>query len=176
MSPTSIEVSPCQTASAALALLDQCASFINSLGPGAYTHQSPMMFNGTIGQHVRHSLDHFVAALTALEGLPIVYDRRERGTKIESEPSAALELIESLRRPLLAVDAREGARAVRVRVMLTAAGDETEIGSTLDRELAFASHHAVHHHAMMVAICHEMKQPVLPGFGKAPSTLNFERN
>jgi hypothetical protein len=48
------------------------------------------------------------------------------------------------------------------------------LGSTLARELAFASHHAIHHHAMMKAIAQEHGQAAESGFGVAPSTLNHE--
>jgi len=172
--PPTLTTAPCPTASAAIALLDQCGAFVQALGVGEYTRPSALMFNGTVGQHVRHSLDHFAAALAALDGAPIDYDHRERGTAIETEPAAALALLDSLRGTLLGVGPSEARRPVRVRVMLTSAGDETDLASTLERELAFASHHAVHHHAMMAAICAERRTPVPAGFGKAPSTLKFE--
>lgn len=165
----------CATASASIAMLDQCAGFLTPIERQAYTTPSPGMFGGTIGQHVRHSLDHFAAALTALDGETIDYDHRERGTSIETDPQAALRQIWAMRERLAELGQAELRRRVRIRVMLTAGGDETELDSTLERELAFAAHHAIHHHAMIAAISVEMKRPVPAGFGKAPSTLHFER-
>lgn len=165
----------CPTSAASLAVLGQCAVFITSLPAAAYSAPSGVLFGATIGQHVRHSLDHFAAALLAEPGEPIDYDHRERGTPIETDPAAAAGLIARLCAHLDALTPRDAARQVRVRIMLTSAGDEAELGSTLERELAFASHHAVHHHAMMAAIASELHHPVPDGFGKAPSTLNHQR-
>jgi hypothetical protein len=50
-----------------------------------------------------------------------------------------------------------------------------ELVSTLGRELAFATHHAVHHQAMMKAIAFEFGVEVEECFGKAPATVNAER-
>jgi hypothetical protein len=158
-----------------MALLDQCAGFLTPIDRSAYTTPSPVLFGGTIGQHVRHSLDHFAAALTALDGATIDYDHRERGTSIETDPGAALDQITQMRGTLAGLAACDVLRAVRVRVMLSAEGEEAEIDSTLERELAFATHHAIHHNAMIAAISVEMKRPVPAGFGKAPSTLQYER-
>ncbi len=166
----------CPTSAASLAVLGQCAAFVASLPTRAYTAPSTVLFGATIGQHVRHSLDHFAAALLTGPGEAIDYDHRERGTPIESDPAAAAGLMAQLRDVLEGLTPAAAGRSVRVRVMLTSAGDETELGSTLERELAFASHHAVHHHAMMAAIANELRHPVPAGFGKAPSTLNHERS
>jgi hypothetical protein len=59
--------------------------------------------------------------------------------------------------------------------MLSGDGHEAELESTLGRELVFATHHAIHHHAMMSAIASEFGIKVGPDFGKAPSTINHER-
>jgi hypothetical protein len=60
--------------------------------------------------------------------------------------------------------------------MLTSDGVDAELGSTLGRELAFATHHAVHHHAMLGAIAAELGVATPPEFGKAPSTIRHERD
>jgi len=65
---------------------------------------------------------------------------------------------------------------VIVRVMLTSDGQDTTLPSTFGRELAFAAHHAIHHHAMIKAIAEEFGIATPAEFGKAPSTLNFERD
>ncbi len=64
---------------------------------------------------------------------------------------------------------------VRVRVMVGADGSTAELRSTLARELAFAAHHAVHHHAMVRAIAAEFGREMPEDLGKAPSTLHHER-
>ncbi len=162
---------PAMAASASLA---HCGALIACLPASVYSKPSVVISGSTIGQHVRHALDHFAAALMALDGATIDYDHRERETPIERDPAEALQLISRLRDRLASVDDEAGSAAARVRIMLSAAGDEAELGSTLGRELAFAAHHATHHHAMIGAIAREHGAAVPAEFGKAPSTLNHE--
>lgn len=164
-----------RVASCADALLAQCRDFILA-SRGVFTTPCPSLMNSTIGQHLRHNLDHFSAAIGAFtDASPIDYDHRARGTPVESDPDEALRVVDSLRARLAdRMDEPVADAPVTVRVMLTAGGEEAALRSTLSRELAFASHHAVHHHAMMAAIAHAHGVPVPPGFGKAPSTLNHE--
>lgn len=162
------------TASAACAILEQCGAFVRLLTSEAYTRPSARMFGSTVGQHVRHALDHFEAACAGLDGETIVYDRRERGTAVETSREAALEMIARLTSRLSGVGPSSASRGVRVEVMLSAGGDEATLESTLARELAFAAHHAVHHHAMMASLGSEMGVEAPSGFGKAPATLRHE--
>lgn len=169
------QAAPAPVARAADALLAQCAGFLASLDDASYVRPSKHIAGSTIGQHVRHTLDHFAAAVRALDGGPIDYDHRERATPIETSRDAALRSIEAIRRPLRGVDDSVALQAVRVRVMLTGDGLEAELASTFAREIAFAAHHATHHHAMMAAIASEHGGTSPAGFGKAPSTIQFER-
>ena len=164
---------------AGMALLEQCGAFVSTVGAadGRYAATSSVLPGGTIGKHVRHCLDHYRAALEGFDtGSPIDYDRRERNVPMETAPSAALEAIGTLRDRLCSLDEPTLGSPVRVRVMLSGDGQEAELDSTLGRELAFATHHAIHHHAMMGAIAAEFGIRVGPEFGKAPSTINHERS
>lgn len=165
-----------RVAAAAIAVLDQCASFIGDLDTAAYTTPSPLQFGSTIGQHVRHALDHFAAACHGGQAGLIDYDHRQRDTVIERDQDAALAEIHRLR-DWLAASGRAGVSApVRVRVMLAGDGAAADLDSSVHREVFFAMHHAIHHHAIMAAIAAEQGLPIPAGFGKAPSTLNHERS
>jgi hypothetical protein len=66
-------------------------------------------------------------------------------------------------------------QSVAVQVM-TSPGTEVCLRSTIAREIAFATHHAVHHQAMMRAIAKELQAECLDAsFGVAPSTIDHER-
>lgn len=168
-------LTPAAALTAAAALLDQCRAFVRSVPAAAYTAPCPLMFDATIGQHVRHALDHFAAALSAIDGATIDYDHRQRDTAIERDPAEAARAIDALIAALRAVPPAGASRTVAIRIMLSGTGDECELGSTLAREIAFATHHAVHHHAMMATIARSIGAQVPPGFGKAPSTIDHER-
>lgn len=162
-------------ASAAIALLDQCAGLLARLPEGAYQAESRVIEGGTIGKHVRHCLDHYRAAIEGLQtGQTVAYDHRARGGDIETEPGAALREIDSLRARLSLITAAQLAEPMSVRFMLTGDGVESEFQTSFGREIAFAGHHAVHHFAMVGAIAAEHGASPPDGFGKAPSTINFE--
>lgn len=190
--------SACQT-------LRGCAAVVRGLDAERYTRVSRRIAGSTIGQHVRHSIDHFAAIATALgagadraagvgvgvgvgAGVGVIdYDHRDRQTPIEKRPGSAIEALERLEARLAALAEAELAAGVRVRVMTGASGEEAELESTLARELAFAAHHATHHFAMIASIVGEQNEgasgasgrafeELPPGFGRAPSTLNYERS
>lgn len=164
------------TVVAAQAMLAQLRTFLAELQGESYITPSPRLMGSTIGQHVRHTLDHFSAALTSLDGGVIDYDHRERQTPIESDVAAALDAIDMLQRDLDRLPPAALDNSVTIRVMLSAEGDQTDLKSTLARELAFAAHHGVHHAAMMASIAGELGASVPAGFGKAPSTRNYEQS
>jgi hypothetical protein len=66
--------------------------------------------------------------------------------------------------------------AVTVRVMVSSEGRTSDLGSTVGRELAFAAHHALHHHAMMKFIADSFGCITPADFGKAPSTVHHENH
>ncbi|GAB4515636.1 MAG: hypothetical protein Tsb0013_20200 [Phycisphaerales bacterium] len=162
------------TIPAACALLGQVRSLAGSIDDERYTTPSASMFGATIGAHVRHTLDHFRAALTGLEGDVVDYDHRDRATAIEQSVDAAIAEIDALAGAIGAIGEEDAARGVTVRVMLSGDGACAELSTTLARELAFAAHHGVHHNAMIKAICCELGVETPEGFGKAPSTIQHE--
>ena len=150
--------SPEGLSACATALLDQCGAMLALVPDGAYAATSEALGGGTIGKHVRHSLDHFAALLAVAHAGspgPVDYDRRARDVPVEHDRAAAR--AEVARLGLLVSELEPGVadRPVRVRVMLAGDGAEAELGSTIGRELFFAVHHAIHHHAMIKAIAGE---------------------
>jgi len=163
----------CAVARSAIGVIGQCESLLSGLSDGAYSAPSRVLPGGTVGRHVRHALDHFVALLSGYECRRTVeYDRRERGVPMETDRGAALIALARMRDRLGLVRQPDMDAPVRVRVMLDASGADAELTSTLGRELAFAAHHAVHHHAMIKAIAAEHGHEASEAFGTAPSTLN----
>jgi hypothetical protein len=167
-------VSPCKVAATADAVLEQCAAFLAEVPEDRYAAPSTTIAGGTIGKHARHVLDHFRAALTTPSCDPIDYDHRSRGGCVETDAKAAGEEINTLRSIVQCLDEAAMNTQVTARVMLTAGGETADLRSTLGRELFFATHHAIHHHAMMKSIGREFGIEAPAGFGTAPSTLNFE--
>ena len=160
---------------AAACSLEGCAAFLAGLGADKYSRACPRMFDSTIGQHVRHSIDHFAAVVASLDGAVVDYDHRERQTPIERDRAHAIAAIEELLRRFSSLTSDTLGASVRVRIMVSAEGEEAELRSTFGRELAFATHHATHHFAMIASIAAEFGVEIPSGFGKAPSTIHNER-
>lgn len=160
---------------AAACLLGQCGRIVEAMDDESYCCASTVLAGGTIGKHLRHTLDHFGAILTGTQrDEAIDYDHRARGVAVETDRSAAIEQIDGLRSGLTGLQNDLGG-PVRIRVMLSGDGTEAELDSTVVREVAFATHHGIHHVAMMKAIAGEMGVSLDGDIGKAPSTIQHER-
>lgn len=160
--------------SAASAILEQCAGLAERIDDGVYTAASKRLAGGTIGKHLRHVVDHFRAAVEGCEAT-IDYDHRERQVPMETNRRAALDEVRHVAARMEGLAEEVLERPVRIRVMVSGDGTETELSSSLARELHFAMHHAIHHQAMMRSIAEEFGAALSPEFGMAPSTLNHER-
>lgn len=160
-----------QVATACVRILSQCADLTRGLDDRAFTTPSNLLKGGTIGKHLRHTLDHLSAAVRCGED-PIDYDHRRRGGSIETDRQAALAAMDKLSEELTLLGDADYDRAVRVRCMLSGAGEQAQVRSTVGRELAFAMHHAIHHQAMIRAIALELGNEAPEQFGVAPDTLH----
>ncbi len=160
---------------AATALLEQCRQITAILPVTVYASDSRTLAGGTIGKHLRHVLDHFQAIVAAADSGEVVdYDRRERNVPMESRPEVAVEQLGLMLARLATFRSAEADLPLRIRIMVSADGGQVDVASTFARELAFATHHAVHHQAMIAAIAREFGVSVDKAFGKAPSTVAHE--
>jgi uncharacterized damage-inducible protein DinB len=150
--------------------LDDIAAIVMSIDDATYVARPIAEVSGSIGEHVRHCLDHIGALVAAGASKPLSYDRRGRGTAVERDPAEALRLIMRLKS---AVD-RWGERAMDeplcVLSMLTVAGDTVTGWSTLGRELAFVNSHTIHHEAMIAVLLSLAGLDIPDRLGLAPAT------
>jgi uncharacterized damage-inducible protein DinB len=157
---------------AALQILAQGELLLGALSGAAYTEKVPLAFNGSIGGHYRHCLDHFTSLMRGLAGDEINYDHRERDRRIESDPEFALMLTREMRRRLemLAPDALRFPVSARCEVSY-AHGHAPRTLSTVGRELVYVIAHAIHHFALISVMARLMNVPLPEHFGVAPSTV-----
>ena len=152
-------------------ILQQQQEFIWDLPAEAYS--TPSRAGASIGQHIRHSTDHFSRALrlqSQAQGAICQYDVRSRGTELEYDRNAATRVLMELSAGLQQLEPSSLDRGVLVSFVLTREGHETVLQSNLARELAFCTHHAVHHNYVMRLIADElgMAASVCSTFGFAP--------
>lgn len=150
-------------------LLDQLMTVLLTIDPDAYVARPAPTVSGSVGEHVRHTLDHVSALLGAGSATVLSYDHRERGGQVECDQAAALR--ELLR--LQAALARLAGTAdvpILVATRLTQEGEAAHSWSTRARELAFVISHTIHHCALMAVLLAVQGIPVPHRFGYAPST------
>lgn len=160
--------------SAALSLLNQIADFSKTLDSRVWTAPNERFHNSTLGQHIRHCLEHFEALLNVTPEGNIDYDSRLRDIRIESSPQVAGERAEELGRRLSEMAKNSGPdRPVNVRTSCSMDKELRLQPSSFGRELQFLVSHTVHHFAIIAAICHGHDIALPENFGVAPSTLKY---
>ena len=155
---------------ALIRLLDEVSTLLASVDAAAYTASLLPGVSGSIGEHVRHLLDHVAAFVAPRSHSLLTYDQRERGTPIERDPRAAQRQIVRLKNAL--ADAEGDDLDTAIAVLSTLARDEAPVlaWSTRKRELAFVISHTVHHQALIAVLLAFFGNGVPEGFGFAAST------
>lgn len=163
--------------SAAVGLLRQGEDLLSTLGPDRYAQKVRVAFNGSIGGHYRHCLDHFASLLAGLEGGLVDYDQRERDPWLEVDPIRACEVTQKLRGQLEVLDPEQLRTPVWSRCEVSyIAGDSPLTRSTVGRELVYVIAHGIHHYALIAVMAQVLEIPLPTQFGVAPSTLEHQRS
>ncbi|MFN0137617.1 MAG: DinB family protein [Phycisphaerae bacterium] len=161
----------CRPAALLAAALKQLSSLLDSVSDAMYVQKPVGVIESSIGGHVRHCLDHFESLCAAIVTGELDYDRRERGTSIESSRCAAIEAIEGLLLRVARINHDDLDRPLRLTAMLSGDGTTIEAGTTVGRELAFVLSHTIHHNAIVSAMCRTLGVPLPARFGYAPATI-----
>lgn len=151
-------------------LLDELDVLLSQVSPDVYCARFEDGVSGSIGEHVRHCLDHVSALLAADPAITLSYDRRHRGTAVETDPVEALRQVLQLKSATGAWSARSLEEPIRVTSMISPSGDVLTGWSTLARELAFVLSHTIHHQALIGVLLAIHGHTVPEQFGHSPST------
>ncbi|MEX0330862.1 MAG: DinB family protein [Puniceicoccaceae bacterium] len=155
-----------------LACLGQGIEFLQKLPAELYSRKCPELFNSSIGGHLRHNLDHYLAFVSGQPTGKVDYDDRQRDEAIEVDREAAIGVLQEL------VDKLESMRTSvldsPLKIRMDDGGDSTWSQTTLRRELQFLLSHSIHHYALVVSIATRFGVRDFPeGFGVAPSTIHY---
>jgi hypothetical protein len=150
--------------------LDELVTLLIGMAPHIYVARPAPGVSGSIGEHVRHALDHLAALLSADGVAALSYDSRKRGTDVETDVSAALRLILRLKATLEHWSTRSLDEPMLIESTLSVGGAPVVGWSTLLRELAFVFSHTVHHLSTISLLLHLQGLGVPTRLGYAPST------
>jgi len=154
-----------------IGLLQSCDVLLGTLPPGEYARATDVCFNGAIGEHVRHLLDHYLGFFDGLENDGrIDYEARRRDARIERDLEFARTLLREVIGRLTRLEGTDLGVRIQVRIEV-AGGDPVWADSCPARELCFLVNHTVHHCALIGVICRANGVGVPADFGVAPSTL-----
>jgi hypothetical protein len=151
-------------------LLVQMRSMIERLDDEAYRRPAPGRTSGGVGGHVRHCLDHIAALVSATRSGVVEYDRRHRGTTVETCRMAALQQIASLAGQLAGLDASVLDEPLLVESQIDPSGAMILTRSSVCREVAFVISHTVHHNAIVAQLLAAHDVNLGARFGMAPAT------
>ena len=143
---------------------------ISQLSNEQYIKPSNVLFNATIGQHVRHIIELFLCLDKGYDTGIVNYEKRKRDYTIETNKQLALEVLHKI-----AVDIDKADK----KLLLEASYDELSdefilIETNYFREVIYNLEHTVHHMALIRVGITEVSQVTLPeGYGVASSTLKY---
>ena len=141
------------------------------LGMDSQTYAISEDDSGSIGAHVRHDLNFVESVLKGMESGIVDYTKRVRDRCVETDRKFAAARIDEIiyRLKSLDVDPRT------VLFVVSEIDSSLLHRSTVSRELEFVLSHTIHHHAIVREKLKGIQGNFDPGFGVAPSTLEYWR-
>lgn len=151
-------------------LLEQMRSMIERMEDDAYAAPAPGRSSGGVGGHVRHCLDHVGALIGATRSGIVEYDRRHRGTDVETCRAAAVHRACELLQQLTVLDDSMLDEPLLVETQIDPSGTTILTRSTVCREVAFVISHTIHHNAIVAQLLAGRDVTLDARFGVAPAT------
>jgi hypothetical protein len=151
-------------------LLQQMRSMIERMDDDTYVLPAPGRTSGGVGGHVRHCLDHIAALVHATRTGVVEYDRRQRGTDVETCRASAVDRIGELTARLGTLDSSMLDEPLLVETQIDPAGAMILTRSSVCREVAFLISHTIHHNAIVAQLLAGRTVALEARFGVAPAT------
>lgn len=151
-------------------LLQQMRSMIERMDDDDYAAPAPGRSSGGVGGHVRHCLDHVGALISATRSGIVEYDRRDRGTSVETCRAAAVHRAGELLAQLAVLDSSMLDEPLLVETQIDPSGAMILTRSTVCREVAFVISHTIHHNAIVAQLLAGRAVTLDARFGVAPAT------
>jgi hypothetical protein len=157
-------------------ITDQVRELLNLIDNKIYCQPLTAFSGSSIGQHIRHVIDFYLCLNRGCGCGNIDYDTRQRNPMIEKDTDVAITELEEISDCIQTLDIY---KVVYVNSSFT--DDESEansqIPSSIGRELMYAYDHALHHLAMVKIGMkqHFPKIVINNNLGVAPSTLKYRK-
>jgi len=150
-------------------------SLTKQMNADDFSKPLPVLSFSSIGQHVRHILELYLALEKGHETGIVNYDKRNRSTEMEKDPFLASNITDHI---------IEKIKTWNHDHFLAMEGDfgtqddaSQKINTSLFREMAYNLEHSIHHQALIKIGCNSMALGDLldENFGVAPATIRFRQ-
>ncbi len=151
----------------------QLTGSLEQLNDEQYSMECAILFNATIGKHLRHVIELFQGLENGYESGVVNYDKRKRDTRIETDKDFALSLLNEIRKGLNKPDKD---------LILESSYDEdspevVRIKTNYNREVAYNLEHTIHHMALIRVGIVAVSAIQLPeNYGVASSTVRHRQS
>lgn len=162
-----------QLRDATLETLDQVKDLIMCLPNDTYS-QSTAYNKSSIGCHIRHILDHFLAFKTGIANGCIDYNQRNRESQIEKKPELAIELIDNIALWVEHNPFEDGQIYIESEISISEQKN-LKMASYISREYCYLISHTFHHLAYASLVAKSMGVPIPEQIGIAPGTATYMR-
>ena len=159
-----------------LEVIDQAINLLSELDEDSFTQVLSPYFSGSIGQHLRHVVDHYDNLLNGFSEGHVNYNRRNRFCSVETSLEVCSQSLGNIRKQISQLTTQELRQSLSILTEISISErDDALVESNVARELVFASSHAIHHYAL-IKIIRQMQNASVPSeFGYAPATLTYLR-
>lgn len=152
-------------------VLVQLAEALRQLSDAEYSRPSKVLFNATIGQHVRHIIELFLCLENGYATGIVNYEKRKRDYQVETNKAFAEELLRDIYHRI---------DKPNIELVMEAedydAGTVVVIPSNYYREIAYNLEHTIHHMALIRVGVNDISAIQLPNdFGVAFSTIKYRK-
>lgn len=155
--------------------LEEIKQLTIKLSDKEYVYASKLLSGATIGQHIRHILEFYQSVFNGENSKVINYDNRKRNLEIEKNRIVAIQIIDEICTNL--IQNLKDKKFVLEGNFCTVEGNQIQIQTTLNRELAYCLEHSIHHQALIKVGLIELEKTNLINndFGIAPATIRYKK-
>ena len=148
----------------------QLQNAIENITSYQYSTPSSLIFNATIGQHIRHIIELFQILDGGYNEGVLNYENRKRNHQIETQKELAIQSLQAL----FATINKPNKKLILETEFGLEANETTTLETNYYRELVYNIEHTVHHMALIRVAIKEVSYVQLPQeFGIAFATLTY---
>jgi hypothetical protein len=124
-------------------ILMQLNSLLLLMNEDQYTSNLEILSSNSIGKHVRHIIEYYLCLIKGIKEGIVNYDQRQRSLEIENNLNYAIQVVQNI---IFEIESLEDES---ICMQVEYADNLMSIQTSIFREIAYNTDHAVHHMAMI---------------------------